>query len=281
MNPHFFRISVYTLLLSACLAALPRAHADDRIVVELASRRTFVAWVDPRTDSERLWLRFQEGRSFMLRSVAWDAILAMRQGERTLDVENVRALAVAFEPPLEIDGVARFEQAPIRSPNSMSRAADSRARVRSLGVDAWFEKWTSDVGVDGLVVEVAPRNSAGELVRVRGTLEVELFAFRQRGIQRVRHPQRIGRWSVPISTDDFGTYGAVVPLRFQSFHPQRDQTIEPRGLVHVRLSVPGEGTFEASRADVELRPYSAFRDRLDIETGGRFLPSERRPRGVR
>jgi len=283
MTHKFFPVAFQLCLLAAYLVPLPRSWADEPIKVELASRRTFVARVDPRTDEARLWLRFENGRSFMLRSVAWDSVLTVRQGKRVLDIDDVLALATYFQPPPMDDlGVEPFETAHRRSHNDATVVAtNSDGKVRWLSIDAWYGKWTPDVGVDGLLVEVIPRNAAGEIVPVRGTLEVELFAFRQKGIQRVRHPRRIGRWQVMVAAGDFGAYGAVVPLRFQSFHPQRDQTIEPNGLVHARFSVPGQGTFEASRADVELRPYSAFRDRLDIETGHRFLSGEQVPRGVR
>lgn len=270
----------YLALLALVATAVPNAWAVEPIEVELASGRNYVAWVDARTDEDGLWLRFENGRSYILREVSWESVLSMRQGARTLDYAQAEEIATKFETkPREASpdqSLVNVIQNPVGRDTTI--ASD---RVQWLKIDAWFGKWTADVGVDGVVLEIAPHIYSGEVVPVRGTLEVELYAFRQNGIQRVRHPQRLGRWSVQVSPEDFASYGAVVRLPFQAFHPQRDQTIEPRGLVTARLSVPGQGTFAASQADVDVRPYSAFRDRLDIETGRRFLPIERVPRGVR
>lgn len=270
----------YLLLLAASLPAMPRAWAAEPIAVELASGRNYVAWVDTRTNEDSLWLRFEKGRSHILREISWESVLCLRQGDRTLDHAQAAEIATSFETaPREIEIDALLANALL--PPTIRDATPSQERVQWLTIDAWFGKWTADVGVDGIVIEVAPHDSFGEVLPVRGTLEVELYAFQQNGIQRVRQPQRLGRWSVKVSPEDFRAYGAVVKLPFQVFHPQRDQTLEPRGLVTARLSVPGQGTFAASEVDVEVRPYSAFRDRLDIETGRRFLPTERVPRGVR
>ncbi len=264
---------VYLVLLLVVATATPIAWAVEPIEVALASGRNYVAWVDSRTDDDGLWLRFENGRSYILREVAWESVLSVRQGERTLDQAQTVAIATEFETkPREFSDnsvLANSLQNPIKRDT-----ITSSDRVQWLTIDAWFGKWTADVGVDGIVIEVAPHLYSGEVVPVRGTLEVELYAFRQNGIQRVRHPQRLGRWSVSVTPEGFTSYGTVLTLPFQAFHPQRDQTIEPRGLVTARLSVPGHGTFAASQADVEVRPYSAFRDRLDIETGRRFLSTE-------
>jgi hypothetical protein len=46
------------------------------------------------------------------------------------------------------------------------------------------------------------------------------------------------------------------------------------GLVHVRLVVPGDGVFEDSLDGLRIRPYAPLRDRLEMNTGRRFLPTE-------
>lgn len=268
-------------LVAATLVLGPVVAVAEPVEVSLASGRVFVGQVDARTDAERLWLRFEEGQSHMLRSVDWDAVLDVRQGEQALDPEAVQALATEFERSTAEDNRAYTSGASDSASGVNSRNEHASPEVRWLIAGASCGKWSPNVGVNGMLVEVAPRSYAGEVVPVQGTLEVELYAYRQRGIQRVRHPQRLGRWVVQLSPEDFGAYGAVVPLPFQAFNPLRDQTIEPQGLVHTRLSIPGQGTFEASATDVELRPYSAFRDRLDTGTSRRYLPTERVPSGVR
>jgi len=277
-EPLFLLRQLY--LVAAAVVVLPAAALAEVVEVELASGRVFEAQVDARTNADQLWLRFEEGRSYMLRGIDWDAVVEVRQGEQVLEPAAVSALATEFDPAAVEDSPRSSFQVVEHFPG-VTGTQKSSPQVRWLSTDATYGKWTPNVGVDGLRVEVAPRDYTGEVVPVNGTLEVELYAYRQRGIQRVRHPQRLGRWSIQLSPEDFGPYGAVVPLKFQAFNPLRDQTIEPEGLVHTRLSVPGQGTFEASATDVELRPYSSFRDRLDTDTGRRYLPAERMPSGVR
>jgi hypothetical protein len=84
----------------------------------------------------------------------------------------------------------------------------------------------------------------------------------------------LGHWERPVDPGDFGPGGAVYRLPFQEVHPELDTSMAPRGAVHARLSVPGQGTFEATSSMVRIRPYSAIRDALQRETGFRFFPQE-------
>jgi hypothetical protein len=121
---------------------------------------------------------------------------------------------------------------------------------------------------------VQPRDAAGELLPVSGTLVAELFGERS-GV--VRHPQpfvSLGQWTRTLRPGDFGPRGAMLRLEFQNVHPEFVAELLPRGALHVRLSVPGQGTFEASDAMLRIRPYSSVRDRMQLYTGRRFFPGE-------
>ena len=78
-----------------------------------------------------------------------------------------------------------------------------------------------------------------------------------------------------MSAADFDPSGAVYRLAFQAVHPDFQFDLDPHGLVHARLSVPGDGAFEASQALVRIRAYSSVRDHVQQTTGSRFLPVER------
>jgi len=109
---------------------------------------------------------------------------------------------------------------------------------------------------------------------VRGTLEVELIG-RQTGVAKPPQPfARLGHWAQPVSVDDFGSRGAAYRLPFQGVHPEFQLAVAPHGAVHARLSVPGQGTFEATASTVRIRPYSAVRDQWQQATGYRFFPQE-------
>jgi hypothetical protein len=62
-------------------------------------------------------------------------------------------------------------------------------------------------------------------------------------------------------------------LAFQDVNPEFGKNLGPHGAIHATLSVPGQGTFEAT-GDTRIRPYSLIRDRLQQTTGRRFFPEE-------
>ena len=72
--------------------------------------------------------------------------------------------------------------------------------------------------------------------------------------------------------------GAELDLPFQSYDPEFDGTVRSRTLLIVRLTVPGQGVYHASLADVWVRPFSTLRNRIEASTGRRYLPQELRGR---
>jgi len=78
-----------------------------------------------------------------------------------------------------------------------------------------------------------------------------------------------------VRREQFTPNGAVVHLPYRAKDPELDTSIERQGLVHLRLSVPGHGTFEHSRDAVRIRSYSPVRDTHQRATGRRYFPGER------
>ncbi len=74
--------------------------------------------------------------------------------------------------------------------------------------------------------------------------------------------------------DQFGPAGAIIKLPFQAPQPDFDLRLGPYGLVHARLSLPGNGSFEASQGMLRIRPYSAVRDQQQQLNGERFFDVE-------
>jgi hypothetical protein len=115
----------------------------------------------------------------------------------------------------------------------------------------------------------------------RGLVEAHLFTERVGVTTPGDAFVREARWVKSVRIEDFSAGGATVKLPFLRFHPEFDSHRAPYGAVHVRLSVPGHGVFEATQSVVRLRPYSATRDRYQQRTGRRFLDMERTGRGQR
>jgi hypothetical protein len=109
---------------------------------------------------------------------------------------------------------------------------------------------------------------------------VELFAPQKRAFQDAPLSggdtlERVERWTRAINVDDFGRGNACLKLQFGAVHPEFDLDWIGVGLVHVRLVVPGDGVFEDSVDGLRIRPYAPLRDRLEMNTGRRFVRTER------
>jgi hypothetical protein len=146
--------------------------------------------------------------------------------------------------------------------------------VRSLAIDVRVANWDADVEVDGLLLDVYPRDAEGRTVPVAATLQVELTGERTGIVRRPRPFVRLGRWTKLIRPDMVSSNGARFRLPFLASHPQWETDLASFGLVHVRLNVPGHGVFEASDATVRIRPYGLMRDRLQEHSGRRFFAPE-------
>ena len=255
------------------------------MTVELASGRRFVARADPRTDTERLWLRWGEEDATVLRPIQWSRVVRAQVGPAWLTGPQLREAVAALRKVFprqkptanfgKIQLIGIEEDFSNRSPaRKTPEDGLTRLPVRSLAVDAWVANWDSDVEVDGLVVAVFPLDAQGRLVPVEGNLRVELIGRPPRSPRRENPYTRLGSWTRRVHSEAIGPRGAQLRLPFQAFHPESRPEAEPYGAVHVRLTVAGRGTFEATATDVRIRPYSAVRDRLQQATGRRFFPSE-------
>ncbi len=277
--------------LPAAQAALARdVEADESISVRLASGRIFTAKIDPCSDATQLWLRWQHGSAVVRRPIQWDRVVQVQVADEAISGEQFRRIvaAVMREMPARPEVAAAQEKIVIRpttgsvaTASGTSREVRSAPRVRALAIDAVVANWDADVEVDGLLIHVYPLDATGTVVPARGMLEVDLTAERLGLVRRPNPFVGLGRWMRRVRPEDFGGYGAVYRLPFQSVHPEFDPAIVSHGVVHARLSVPGQGTFDATEGTVRIRPLSPIRNQLQQVTGSRFLPQEHTGRGRR
>lgn len=277
------------------------------LAVTVASGRVFTGQLDPRTDDSRLWLRWTHGTISVLRPIDWDRVVEVRSDGDTVAANDLRRAAVpsqasavdAAEPKTfrfhswrpgdsqpagSARKVPRVSIVPVAAPSRPLGTAGAFDRpgaspVRSLAIDAWAANWDGDVEVDGVVVDVRPLGASGAVVPVHGTLEVNLIGWRTGRTRPNQPPMRLGRWTRSVRVEQIGPSGAEYKLPFQGIHPEFDLQWASCGTVHARLSVPGQGTFDATESTVRIRPYSALRDHLEQTTGQRFYAAERTGRG--
>ncbi len=289
------RILVYLVILLPALAIGPLGNlsmaqqpgddAQGDIVVHMLSGRTMTAKIDGRTDASQLWLRWESPGAEVLRPIQWQCVAAAEingqkiSGREFLDmVEQIRR-----DVPAQVDSAPTSRSIVMlgtpggnasKSSLALDNERESKAqRVQWLDIEAVPARWDEYCDIDGMSISIAPKDTYGRVVPVRGTLDVDLIA-EHAGVVRPPYPfSRIAHWSRVVRPEDFGPYGAVFKLPFQDLNPEFDDHLGPHGAIHATLSVPGQDTFEAT-ADARIRPYSLIRDRLMQTTGRRFFPEE-------
>jgi hypothetical protein len=279
---------------------------DSSVTVELASGRQFTGQLHPRSDADRLWLRFGRDTAYILRPIDWDRVAWVRvAGERiplaefkrqAIELECVGAIPAATSP-----SVAPLPQ-PVSPPASSRRLSGDlpvaeranagtprnqytgRTLVASIVVDAWVANWDRDVENDGLVVFVVPLDVHGYAVAASGSLQVYLIGPRLRRFQEAPRSRgskldRLGCWVKAVHESDFREGGFAYRLPFQAIHPEFDNRLGSHAMVNVKLTVPGSGTFERTIDYVRIQPFSPIRDYHQLRTGHRWLDIEQTGRG--
>jgi hypothetical protein len=257
---------------------------QEEIVVHLTSGRTMTAKIDARTDPAALWLRWESPCAEVLRPIQWDRVAAAElngdkiTGKEFFDlVEQIRRdiPAQSISAPVS-EYIVMSGQPADAAPKSVAASDKTRAHtppVKWLEIEAVPARWDKYAQTDGMTICIAPKDAQGRLVRVRGTLDVDLIA-ECAGVAKSAYPfDRIAHWSQAVRPEDFGPSGAVYHLAFQDVNPELSNRLGPHGAIHAALSVPGQDTFEAT-ADARIRPYSLIRDRLMQTAGRRFFPEE-------
>ncbi len=272
----------------------------EEVTVQLKNGRKVSGEVDFRTSDELLWLRISDPGIVLRSAFAWqqvDSVLHRGQklsakefGARTPHLKSklpenffsTNRQPVVVRPDADLSQIPSANQQAGQAgrPLDGDQQSYSNRRVQSLHIEAVVANWDGDVETDGLRIFVYPLDAVGRVVPVNANLRLKLFGqrFAPTTARRWRRNQpfpELETWSVRVRKSDFDEErGAVYDLRFRRFHPEIDVDIAPDALLNARLSVPGNGSFDASDANVNLRPLSQFRDELQLGTGRRFLRRE-------
>jgi hypothetical protein len=252
------------------LPALAVASADEppRVTVELASGRSFTGAVDTATNDRELWLRLDAPSGALLRPIDWDRIKKATLGDADWSADELRARVEELRSEHPLVGAIRQRPGVRQSPPPPRRETEIRkkepAHVRSLAIEASTGNWDADAEQDGLVVRVMPLDADDRIVAADGVLEVRLVGVSGEprpsptNRARARDTQRpiIGHWTVAISADQFGPYGAVVKLPFQAIDPQIDPHLRSLSTVQADFAVAGQDVFFARAELVRLRPFA-------------------------
>lgn len=274
---------------ASLLSSQTAAFCQDQmqtVTVNLTDGRQFHGQIDPQSTRERLVLRSASGPVTIWRPLPWAQLARVESGGQPLDLSELRAQAAASSPaPNPLTKTIRLRTlgtpAPPKPPKPDTAPPIQVPRVTNVAIDAALANWDADVEADGLLVDLSPLGADGALAAVAGTVEVELYVPERRTFDLAPLSggdtlELLERWTRAIEPGDFGPSGARLKLPFGAIHPELrpDWVASHYGLVHLRFSAPGHGVFEASRDGVRIQTWAPNRDRLELQTGSRFLPTE-------
>lgn len=276
------------------------AADPSQATVFLTSGRSFAAAIDARTDEQTLWLRFDGTTAVLYRPVAWHRVAAIEYGGHRHQDQQMLTLATHLKNVRQVasaatqnGGAAVGESVPADTNTSdkiierlpattHAQIAEQilafTPRVQTIHIDAYVANWDADVELDGIVLSVTTIDPFGHSVPARGTVRAELRVERRSRLKpqprQIRADfERIGFWTKSLTAHP-GEDGVFL-LPFQAVHPEFDHASAAHGLLNVRVTVPGQGVFEQSIADLTVRPYSRIRNQIQNTRGTRFLPVER------
>jgi hypothetical protein len=271
-------------ILAMGCAATSAYSAELPVIVRVSSGREFNGTIDVASNSDHLVLRSTHTGITLKRSIRWEQITSVNEGDAPRDISALRAKfkapsAVTPPPPNRKIDIHAWPAAPTAA--SSSSQENPTLRVSQVSFDAHVGNWDADVETDGLVIDALPLDRFGNVLPLGGTLEVELYSPQRRIFDHAPLSggdtlEIVERWTHAITPDDYGPRGARVQLPFGAITPelQPNWTASTYGLVNIRLSIPGHGVFASSRDGVRVYPWAPNRDRLEMKTGQRFLPNE-------
>ncbi len=260
---------VVAICLLSLVAGIPsNAQEPERVSVELKSGRTFSGYVDARSDSERLWLRYGTASLTVLRPIDWGRITTARHNDEAIPTEELKSavllLRSAATPPPALGGEGSVPSADRSGATFADRAQRllGSPPVRTVRFNARLENWDADAEPDGLIIHVFPLTNDGQIARVNATVEARLTAFTSRSTRgarnsRVQTPLQVGRWSEYVGAAEVDPIGgATIQLPFTTVHPERDPRVGSHGLIEIRVVIPGHGVFHDAVDAVRIRRYS-------------------------
>ncbi len=269
----------------ACLALMfliPTGFVSAAVTVHTHDGREITGEVDIETDESLLWIRQEKEQILLTTAVVWEEIVAVHDGEKSLPLdqlrERLREQSTGGPKGFLLQGtveqaVVACESCGAESPVRVAKDGQA-TKVRSLEIEAYLVNLDRDVEPDGLELVIAAVDENGMSVPVSGSLYVRLWGERIQPHGSLVGYEDLQRWSKGVNKDDFDADRlATYRLRFRTVRPEFDVGLHADALVNVRLSVRGQGNFEAS-VPVQIRKFNPVRDRLQLTRGGRFFPDE-------
>jgi len=139
------------LLIILCLLVSQESQAGEPITVDLLSGRTFTALIDPKTDAEQLWLRWERGTAVLQRPIHWDRVVRAKVAGEEVTGKELQQIVVTIRQDMPVpkkSNIIRLEP----SPRTLSGARESYAKPYgqrgqyNLGPNAQYNRYSRATG---------------------------------------------------------------------------------------------------------------------------------------
>ena len=254
------------------LGAALRADAP-QVSLETRSGRVLTGEVDDRSDGQTLWLRRADENIVLTSAIAWDEIVNAELGGTAISVTELADNLADYASSGPESFLTEYELRDRPLVTDSTTWWRSPPRVASIEADAVIANFDRTVESDGLLLTLAAIDTHGQFVSVRGSLSARLI------VERLDHHtgqvsfEEFQRWTAPVSATDFRDGTFTVPLRYRRLSPEFDWQLCTAALLNVRLSVAGQGNYEAS-VPVMIHEFNPIRDELRNQQGSRFFRGE-------
>lgn len=280
------QIACLWVAVSASICGATPTTLAKSVTVHVQSGRSFVGAVDPKSDQETLWMRFESaGRIKVLRPIKWTRVRGIETDNGPVDINRFRASVADRATPSTLvpdwpsPSVASFDATSPSLAAQAKRALGFSSRPVAIVASARLGQWDKDVQPDGIEVVVTALNDRGDPIEVSGTVSLEFIV--PQAVDREQAPRQHGsrlttvaRSAHAVTSRDYRGDGAVLRMNFRRNRPL-DRSYFTHGILHVRMTIPGHGVFRTSVEDMPHRTYSQVRELNERAHGQRYLPQEK------
>lgn len=219
------------LLLMTSLFLHDHLRAED-VVVELKDGRVIQGSVDrSRSDMQRLWIQQDSDEVSASAGFAWEKIESITAFERPIH----RRRSVAATP---VNRNSASQPVRMRVPRSEA----GQASVRSIAFETAIANWDSDPAIDGMLLTLYPLDQQRRFTPAKGVVYATLHTWERDQAQTKLVPTE--RWSEHVLSENVFADGVEIQLPFRKLRNEKERFLRDSGLLRVRYSVPGMGSFQ-------------------------------------
>lgn len=240
----------YRLAAVLVLTVSPLLNArllSQEVVIELKDGRSIRGSVDRnRSDTERLWI--QQVADVLADDLSvssgfpWENIAQIRldQAGSTAQLEP-RRYRTTYRPANVGEGFTTAVWG--GGPVPRSRTSHAPTQVRAVAFESALANWDRDSAIDGMLLTLYPLDEQRRFVPARGIVYATLHTWERDGSQTRLVPSE--RWSEHVQARNIFSDGIEIQLPFRQLRDARERFLRDSGLLVVRYSVPGLGSFRA------------------------------------